>query len=194
MHEPKPFASLTAGLLARKGAARPAMRPQLVPPSARLPADLPPPTPAEEVWHDLGWNDMGAPADLAAEPALAPAEVVPIPPATPVATVAEVPSVRRQQAAIAGKVARRSRRSALAEGRRAAFTLRLDAERHLRLRLACTLGNHSAQQVVTEALDRLLGNLPELEALAAQVARGRDSTTFDTAHSDISASDKGTKP
>ena len=87
-----------------------------------------------------------------------------------------------------------SGRSALAEGRRAAFTLRLDAERHLRLRLACTLGNHSAQQVVTEALDRLLGNLPELEALAAQVARGRDSTTFDTAHSDISASDKGTKP
>jgi hypothetical protein len=194
MNEPKPFASLTAGLLARKGAARPAMRPQLVPHSALLPADLPPPTPAEEAWHDLGWNDMGAAADAAAEPASAPAAVVPIHPATLVAMVAEEPPVRRQQAAIAGKVARCSRRSALAEGRRAAFTLRLDAERHLRLRLACTLGNHSAQQVVTEALDRLLGNLPELETLAAQVARRRDCAAFDTTKSDISAFDKGTKP
>ena len=173
MHEPKPFASLTAGLLARKGAARPAMRPQLVPPSARLPADLPPPTPAEEVWHDLGWNDMGAPADLAAEPALAPAEVVPITPATPVATVAEVPSVRRQQAAIAGKVARRSRRSALAEGRRAAFTLRLDSDRHIKLRLACTLHNRSAQLLITEALDRLFADEPALCALAAQMPSRR---------------------
>ena len=195
MNEPKPFASLTAGLLARKGAARPAMRPQLVPHSALLPADLPPPTPAEEAWHDLGWNDMGSgPDGAAAEPESAPAAVVPIHPATPVAMVAEEPPVRRQQAAIADKVARRSRRSALADGRRAAFTLRLDAERHLRLRLACTLGNHSAQQVVTEALDRLLGNLPELEALAAQVARRRDGTAFDTTNSDISAFDKGTKP
>src|ERR1700741_2168830 len=44
--EAKPFASLSSGLLARKGAARPAMRPQGF----------------GQVGHsleDLGWNDMG---------------------------------------------------------------------------------------------------------------------------------------
>jgi hypothetical protein len=44
--EPKPFASLSSGLLARKGAARPAMRPQGF---SQLGAGL----------EDLGWNDMG---------------------------------------------------------------------------------------------------------------------------------------
>ena len=82
MTEPKPLASLTAGLLARKGAARPAMRPQLVALHHGLPADLPLPAPAEAVWHDLGWNDMGADAAPAA-PHAAPAvpTVVPIDPA-----------------------------------------------------------------------------------------------------------------
>ena len=46
MSEAKPFASLSSGLLARKGAARPAMRPQgFTQQSAAL--------------EDLGWNDMG---------------------------------------------------------------------------------------------------------------------------------------
>ena len=66
---------------------------------------------------------------------------------------------------------RKSRRSALDDGRRAAFTLRLDSERHLKLRLACTVRNRSAQQIVTEALDRLIEAMPEIEALAAQVKR-----------------------
>src|SRR5688500_14384601 len=44
--EPKAFASLSSGLLARKGAARPAMRPQGFGQGA---AGL----------EDLGWNDMG---------------------------------------------------------------------------------------------------------------------------------------
>jgi hypothetical protein len=204
MPEPKPLASLTAGLLARKGAARPAMRPQLLPqdsqPGRVLSADLPPPTPAEEAWHDLGWNDMGlaepgpgeaaAAADIAADAAPAkPAAVIPITPATAVIADPAEPPVRRQQAAITRTVARDARRSALAEGRRAAFTLRLDAERHLRLRLACTLGNQSAQQVVTEALDRLLGDLPELDGLAAQVARGRNHTDSDPTNAEW-----GTKP
>ncbi|WEK46064.1 MAG: hypothetical protein P0Y56_13695 [Candidatus Andeanibacterium colombiense] len=56
-------------------------------------------------------------------------------------------------------------------GRRAAFTLRVDAERHLKLRLACTIRNLSAQQIVTEALDRLLADIPEIASLAAQVKR-----------------------
>jgi hypothetical protein len=55
--------------------------------------------------------------------------------------------------------------------RRAAFTLRLDAKRHLKLRLASTVKNRSAQQLVTQALDKFLAEIPEVEALAAQVKR-----------------------
>ncbi|AZI36705.1 hypothetical protein NT2_05_02870 [Caenibius tardaugens NBRC 16725] len=65
----------------------------------------------------------------------------------------------------------RSRRSALNDGRRAAFTLRLDAERHLKLRLACTVRNSSAQQIVTEALDEFIDSMAEINLLAAQVKR-----------------------
>ena len=54
--EPKAFASLSSGLLARKGAARPAMRPQGFGQSG---AGL----------EDLGWNDMGFEAP---KPATAP--------------------------------------------------------------------------------------------------------------------------
>ncbi len=46
MGEPKAFASLSSGLLARKGAARPAMRPQGF---GQVGSGL----------EDLGWNDMG---------------------------------------------------------------------------------------------------------------------------------------
>src|SRR5918911_2537963 len=46
MNEPKPFASHSSGLLARKGAARPAMRPQGF---GQVNGNL----------DDLGWNDMG---------------------------------------------------------------------------------------------------------------------------------------
>jgi hypothetical protein len=53
---------------------------------------------------------------------------------------------------------------------KAAFTLRLDADRHLKLRLACAVTHRSAQQIVTEALDEFLGALPELDAMASQVA------------------------
>ena len=45
--EPKPFASLSSGLLARKGAARPAMRPQGF--GGQIGGGL----------EDLGWDDMG---------------------------------------------------------------------------------------------------------------------------------------
>lgn len=189
MSEPKPFASLSPSLLARKGSARPAMRPQIQPLHqyhdvlARQEQEHP-------GWHDLGWNDMGhedAPASApiavapAAEPqpepvvAVATAEVVSITPAEPV-KAAPVPEVVRQREEIAARVARAprtGRRSALAEGRRAAFTLRVDAERHLKLRLACTLRNRSAQQLLTDALDGLLAELPDVSALAAQVAAKR---------------------
>src|SRR5690349_22230025 len=54
MGEPKAFASLSSGLLARKGAARPAMRPQGF---GQVGNGL----------EDLGWNDMGFEPPKAAE-------------------------------------------------------------------------------------------------------------------------------
>jgi hypothetical protein len=59
--------------------------------------------------------------------------------------------------------------AAQAGGRKAAFTLRLDGERHLRLRLANAVTGRSAQQIVTEALDRFLASIPEIETLAERV-------------------------
>jgi len=54
-------------------------------------------------------------------------------------------------------------------GKRTAFTLRLDSERHLKLRLACTLAGRSAQALVTEAVDAMFAATPELDALVARV-------------------------
>ena len=65
-----------------------------------------------------------------------------------------------------------ARSKAVVKGKRAAFTLRLDPERHLMLRLACTVRGSSAQQLVTDALDGLLSEMPEIAMLAAQVQRG----------------------
>jgi hypothetical protein len=155
MTDAKTFASLSPTLLARKGGARPAMRPQMLPLTQTIDDQ------AHDFGDDLGWNDMGH--DSEAE--FHSAEVVPI-----------LPDVLRQQAALADRFAghaqtRRPRRSALSEGRRAAFTLRVDAERHLKLRLACTLNNRSAQQLVTDALDQLLDALPDVASLASQVGK-----------------------
>ncbi len=162
MTEVKTFASLSPTLLARKGGARPAMRPQMLPLTQTV----------DEVscdaGDDLGWNDMGHGADSEeSHLAFRSAEIVPI-----------VPDVVRQQEALANRVAGkgrsdRPRRSALSDGRRAAFTLRVDAERHLMLRLACTLRGSSAQQLVTDALDQLLKGLPDVASLAAQVSKKR---------------------
>ncbi|MGE3690252.1 MAG: hypothetical protein AB7F98_02595 [Novosphingobium sp.] len=91
------------------------------------------------------------------------------------ANLTAVPEVVRQQRSISARVGKKSRerRSALAQGRNAAFTLRLDAERHLKLRMACTLENRSAQQIVTEALDNLLSALPGVADLAARAGKRR---------------------
>jgi hypothetical protein len=64
--------------------------------------------------------------------------------------------------------ATRFRRETARTGK-AAFTLRLDAERHLRLRLASAVTNRSSQQLVTEALDALLKSVTEVETLVAQL-------------------------
>lgn len=178
----KPFASLSPTLLARKGAARPAMRPQLTPLGHFSEAA---PQPVEE---DLGWNDMGHAHEHAHEHAQKQeGEVVAFAAPHAVADASErapaVPEVVRQREEAALRVAVPTpvtmlkqvapRRSALTDGRRAAFTLRLDGERHLKLRLACTIANRSAQQILTEALDRLLDTVPEVGTLAAQVGKRR---------------------
>ncbi|MEO0591778.1 MAG: toxin-antitoxin system HicB family antitoxin, partial [Pseudomonadota bacterium] len=58
-----------------------------------------------------------------------------------------------------------------AAARRAAFTLRLDTERHLKLRLAATMQGISAQSLVTEALDALLEDIDDLDTLVARMKR-----------------------
>jgi hypothetical protein len=173
MSAAKPLASLSSGLLARKGAARPAMRPQLamtMEEQRRVLVSMGEAAPAVEP-DDLGWNDMGEDApQYAALPAELPAEVPAIVQQIEALTaaVAEMPAIigptRRTKG---GKVVR----SALSEGRKAAFTLRLDQYRHLRLRLACTLEQRSAQAVLVEALDRFLADQPGIEDLARRATR-----------------------
>ena len=62
-------------------------------------------------------------------------------------------------------------RAASGSKAKAAFTLRLDPERHLKLRLACAVNGRSAQQLVTDALDQLLVDMPELEGMAEKAKR-----------------------
>ncbi len=54
---------------------------------------------------------------------------------------------------------------------KAAFTLRLDPDRHLKLRLACAVNGRSAQQIVTDAVDQRLRQMPELDAMAEKAKR-----------------------
>ncbi len=172
---PKPAASLSSALLARKGHARPAMRPQgFVSLSPGQPHD------------DLGWNDMGEDAS-APPPVVAPAPVAvtvpqPTPPVlrqravldeqfgdAPAVEPAHVP-VPAPQPVAPPRAIMRAVEEAKATKTKAAFTLRLDADRHLRLRLASAVHNRSAQHLVTEALDAFLESLSDVDALASQLA------------------------
>jgi len=215
--EAKPFASLSSGLLARKGAARPAMKPQGF--GQMGGGNL----------EDLGWNDMGfeppKPAEVArdSEHDAFGEDIVEHPKAHPTGLTPIGSPVHDQQAEIAGRLSeepedenevdetaevyepaieesavegtvveepvavapayvvpaapkvapRRSPRPRSAPGSKgkAAFTLRLDPSRHLKLRLACAVNGRSAQQLVTDALDRLLGEMPELEGMAEKAKR-----------------------
>ena len=210
--EAKPFASLSSGLLARKGAARPAMRPQGF---GQVGNGL----------EDLGWNDMGFEPP---KPAEAPRDsthdafgddVIDHPRAHPTGLTPVGSPVHNQQAEIAERfngedeveeqdlddsaeifepeptveaiveepvvvdmpapaisrapAPRRAPRPRTAAGSKgkAAFTLRLDPDRHLRLRLACAVDGRSAQQLVTDALDTLLERMPDIDGLAAKAKR-----------------------
>ena len=195
MSDPKPFASLSSGLLARKGQARPAMRPQGFTGGYASLAGL----------EDLGWNDMGHVPEPVAEvhplhqddqiqpppegvpPVLAqrhalkqefepvleelPSEETEIPVEAPVETLVTAPvpvletfEPRPVSVTAASRIARATKHK-----HKAAFTLRLDEERHLRLRLASAVTGRSAQQIVTGALDAFLESLPEVAELARQL-------------------------
>ncbi|MFZ5724819.1 MAG: hypothetical protein ACOY4C_00230 [Pseudomonadota bacterium] len=105
-----------------------------------------------------------------------------------VAEASDVPEVVRQQesliervAAVARKVEARPEPApkkdkaprAVRAREKAAFTLRLDAERHLRLRLASAITNRSSQLILTDLLDDYLASLPEIEAMASRLPAAR---------------------
>ncbi|WP_311267363.1 hypothetical protein [Sphingobium sp. WCS2017Hpa-17] len=171
MAEPKPLASLTSGLLARKGAAQPAMRRPMLgfgrAPMSAVQQD------------DLGWNDMGFDVEPVHEPVEEPAAPIGLTPMTPVVPVPPVVEERKVLAKrLAAKPAKAKAEKVMVEpvgrGRKAAFTLRLDAQRHLKLRLACAITGRSAQQIVTKALDDFLNDLPEIDRLTQQLPHMRD--------------------
>ena len=164
------FASLSPTLLARKGGAKPAMRRQSIAIAGTLgqdssyPASLP-----QSTLEDLGWNDLGdesaeagmaAPAndpeDNSADDALA---------AKVTAIGTKAPRLPRPRLAASSEAPPQDKST----GRRTAFTLRLDPERHLKLRMASTLAGRSAQVLVTEAVDAMFADIPELNALVARV-------------------------
>ncbi|WP_374525628.1 hypothetical protein [Sphingopyxis sp.] len=211
MGEPKPLASLSAGLLARKGGARPAMR--------RAPIGLGLAAPmAGEGYDDLGWNDMGYDVDPDQNAAAEPARMVDLKPllagsvlthnaeaeqavddapghdlvpdlsGTFAPEAADVPEIVRQQESLLDRVAAVARKveaqpapkakkdrapRALRAREKAAFTLRLDAERHLRLRLASAVTNRSSQVILTDLLDEYLASLPEIDAMASRLPAAR---------------------
>lgn len=210
MMQEKAFGSLTGSLLARKGGARPAMRPQ----AYRF--DAGDPSAADD---DCGWNDMGGAEAMSADmltpeqrASLLPSEKVTgiVAPADTAsasfsAAASMSPARRQQWDLVAGLSAtpqmsegvweaeagarlaaddraeqdaflarlraesnesnpQEEERDALAPKMRAvpgmnaksAFTLRLDKQRHLKLRLACAFSHTSAQRLLTEALDEYL--------------------------------------
>lgn len=170
MGEPKPLASLSSSLLARKGQAKPAMRPQGF-------ASFGFGSGNAVSQEDLGWNDMGFDIHAAPAPEYS-AEIVPIAPVATAASVVvepvEAPVVVRQQEELERELApikAAAVRAAPGSKGKAAFTLRLDGDRHLRLRLACAVAHSSAQQFVIKALDAYLDAQPAVAKLAKTASK-----------------------
>lgn len=179
----KPAASLSSGLLARKGQARPAMRPQGF-------VGLDPGTSLDDLgWNDMGGDDMLSPAApvppvLSQRQALVeeytpPSVAVPDPVAPAIAATEPEPEPEPEPQPVATRpvsdatAARIGREVTARKRAKAAFTLRLDNERHLKLRLASAVTGRSAQLLVTEALDAFLETLPELGVLVDRLPAGK---------------------
>ena len=186
----KPLASLSSSLLARKGQARPAMRRQ-----GFLQMNT---APQEDLgWNDMGEEFQQAPAPYVAPvehgyPAPKPEvlrqiEALDEQLAAPASQVVDAPEAAEPEAPLLaarplkrepvlkhapevtqGTLARVAREVSTRKAK-AAFTLRLDQNRHLRLRLASAVTGRSAQQLVTEALDQFLESLDGIDALASQI-------------------------
>lgn len=169
MNEAKPFASLSSTLLARKGQAKPAMRPQGFHMAHEAPFPIDPFQHADH--DDLGWNDMGHDSGPVALHPNVPVGLTPEPPAV----VAQQQELAREFTPaivpVAAPVRAHAPRARPGSHGKAAFTLRLDGERHLRLRLVCAVQHRSAQQIVTQALDEFLDRQPDNAALAGGSAR-----------------------
>ncbi len=168
VNEPKAFASLSSGLLARMGHAKPAMRPQGFGGFGMASMSA--------AHEDLGWNDMGHEGE-GAEPQPISADIVPItgePPAVVLQQEELARELTPQPAPKLAKVAAAAKAVRAAPGSKgkAAFTLRLDPERHLKLRLVCAVEHRSAQQTVLAALDAFLETQPAVADLARSTARG----------------------
>jgi len=159
--ESKSFASLGPMLLARKGTAKPAMRLQIEQSdrAATLNDDFDELADSQDA---LGWNDMGDTDGASSNDD----DVVSLPIVSP--PVANAP---REAEKPAKKKKAKPAKTPARQKSRAAFTLRLDAERHLKLRLASTLQGCSAQALVTEALDSFLEDIPELGSIASRMRR-----------------------
>lgn len=182
----KPTASLSSTLLARKGQAKPAMRPQGFGGFGAFPGA------GHDGQDDLGWNDMGYHAEEVQQPVFAPVPPVLVqrevlreefampaptpafrePEPEPEAEAAPVPvpvAIKPISVATAARIGRETNKKHGKKQAKSAFTLRLDHDRHLRLRLASALHNASAQTLVTAALDQFLQSLPEVDDLVRQI-------------------------
>ena len=173
MSDGKPLASLSSSLLARKGYAKPAMRPQAIQLGQTYAEGL----------EDLGWNDMGHepedPQQASVEPVALPGVEMQPHTAAPVVHEQQVSLEREfsmpEPVSAVATFASRAPRAAPGSKSKSAFTLRLDSERHLQLRLLCAVKHKSAQQVVTQALDDFLARQPKGAEFGLQV-RGQASS------------------
>lgn len=169
MHIPKPAAALTSGLLARKGSARPAMRRT---PIASLGSN------PVHITDDLGWNDMGY--DTATDSSPVAAQIASLKESLATDPAAQsgfqTPEPKGAEVRQLFETSHRAQ-PVLSSGRKSAFTLRIDDERHLRLRLLSAVSNQSAQQLLISALDALIEAHPDIDGLAsdpkARSARNR---------------------
>ena len=156
MPAPKPVASLSPDLLARKGGCRLAIGSQRGPLHCIEAADA-------AALDDLGWNDMGRDPEGTGGAAHL---VLP--------RKAPSPFHRSAGAQPNGLVPAGPEQLAAVRGRRVAVCLKIDPHRHLQLRLASMLSNRSAQQLVTDMLDRLLNEIPGLDTMLHRLKRNQE--------------------